>query len=160
MSAIALHQSEHFSDAERNADAAIVCFPSFHVIWAILSAIALGGTWRFLRIPSALFATLVIASTMSTGWHYATDVLGGLIIAAVSLLLAKWLQSKLQTTKAYEPPPIELMTMEKARLTVTECASVAVIVKAEVPGVVGAPEMMPVAGSSASPAGSVPVVTA
>jgi PAP2 superfamily len=67
--------------------AAIICFPSFHVIWAILSAAALWG-FRLFRIPVALFTTMIIISTVTTGWHYVTDVLGGVAIAGLSLFAA------------------------------------------------------------------------
>ena len=67
--------------------AAIICFPSFHVIWAILSAAALWG-FRLFRIPVALFTTMIVISTVTTGWHYVTDVLGGISIASLSLFAA------------------------------------------------------------------------
>jgi hypothetical protein len=66
----------------------IVCFPSFHVIWAILSAIALQSI-KWLRIPAAILAGLIVASTLTTGWHYGTDVLGGLLTCALSLWIAR-----------------------------------------------------------------------
>lgn len=68
--------------------AGIICFPSFHVIWAILCAAALWG-FRPLRIPLALFSAMVILSTMTTGWHYLTDVLAGIAVAYVSLAIAR-----------------------------------------------------------------------
>ena len=64
--------------------AGIICFPSFHVIWAILSARALWG-FRLLRIPIMLLSGMIILSTVTTGWHYFADVLGGLIVAVVSM---------------------------------------------------------------------------
>jgi membrane-associated phospholipid phosphatase len=66
----------------------VVCFPSFHVIWAILSAAALWG-FRPLRIPIALLSAMIIASTLTTGWHYFSDVLGGIAVAAISMAIAK-----------------------------------------------------------------------
>ena len=67
--------------------AGIVSFPSFHVIWAVLCARALWGFQR-LRIPLALLSGMIVISTMTTGWHYFSDVLAGLIIAFVSILIA------------------------------------------------------------------------
>ena len=67
---------------------AIVCFPSFHVIWAIFCVAALWG-FRFLRIPVSLLAGMIIISTVTTGWHYFIDVLGGIVIAGLSLAIAK-----------------------------------------------------------------------
>lgn len=66
----------------------LVCFPSFHVIWAILCANAFWG-FRPLRIPVAVLSALIIASTLTSGWHYFTDVIAGVLIAGVSLAIAK-----------------------------------------------------------------------
>jgi membrane-associated phospholipid phosphatase len=69
-------------------DAGVVCFPSFHVIWAILCAGAL-WTFRRLRVPVSILALLIVLSTMTTGWHYFSDVLAGIAIAALSIALAR-----------------------------------------------------------------------
>ncbi|QNI31529.1 phosphatase PAP2 family protein [Alloacidobacterium dinghuense] len=66
----------------------VVCFPSFHVIWAILSAVALQSI-KWLRVPAIVLAGLIIASTLTTGWHYGTDVIGGFFMCALSLASAK-----------------------------------------------------------------------
>jgi membrane-associated phospholipid phosphatase len=70
--------------------AAGISFPSFHVIWAVLSAAAL-CRFRWLRVPAAILAALIIASTLTTAWHYAIDVIGGLVIASISLVAADWI---------------------------------------------------------------------
>ena len=68
--------------------AGIVCFPSFHAIWAILCAQALWGI-RPLRIPVAVLSGMIVFSTMSTGWHYFCDVLAGAVVAALAIVIAK-----------------------------------------------------------------------
>jgi membrane-associated phospholipid phosphatase len=68
--------------------APIVCFPSFHVAWAIMCAVAYWG-FRPLRIPYCVLASMIILSTMTTGWHYFSDVLGGILLACISLAFAK-----------------------------------------------------------------------
>jgi membrane-associated phospholipid phosphatase len=68
--------------------AGVVCFPSFHVIWAILCAAALWG-FRPIRIPVALLSATIVVSTLTTGWHYFSDVLGGIAVAAISLSIAR-----------------------------------------------------------------------
>lgn len=66
---------------------AIICFPSFHVIWAIFCAAAL-WEFRLLRIPVCVFAGMIVLSTVTTGWHYFTDLVGGVILAILSLIIA------------------------------------------------------------------------
>ena len=90
----------HFtgSEVQRNCEAAIVAlhndigpakmaalitFPSFHVIWAVLSACALWSI-KPLRIPAAILAFLIVVSTVTTGWHYVADVVAGIIIVGIS----------------------------------------------------------------------------
>ena len=70
--------------------AGVVCFPSFHVIWAVLAAHTLWG-FRWLRIPAAVLAGLIIVSTMTLGWHYFIDVLAGLIVASAAVILSRLL---------------------------------------------------------------------
>lgn len=67
--------------------AGIICFPSFHVIWSILCVAAL---WylRPVRIPLVAVSAMIIVSTLTTGWHYFTDVLAGAVIAVFSLAVA------------------------------------------------------------------------
>jgi hypothetical protein len=75
----------------------VVCFPSFHVIWAVLCWRALWG-FRPLRVPVSILCTTIILSTMTTGWHYFTDVLGGLIVAAFCIAIAEWHRKSLGAT--------------------------------------------------------------
>jgi hypothetical protein len=64
-------------------DLGIISFPSFHVIWALLSARVL-WEFRWLRVPALVLAGMICLSTMTTGWHYFADVLGGVAIAVAS----------------------------------------------------------------------------
>src|SRR6266436_236750 len=79
-------------------EAGVVCFPSFHVAWAIFFAAALWG-FRWLRIPVAVVSGMVILSTMTTGWHYFVDVLGGIALAIISIVLAKRLMQRTETIR-------------------------------------------------------------
>jgi hypothetical protein len=69
-------------------DKGIICFPSFHVMLAIVSCIALCSI-RALRIPAILVASCIVVSTLTTGWHYVADVIGGLTLAVLADLFAK-----------------------------------------------------------------------
>jgi membrane-associated phospholipid phosphatase len=69
--------------------AGVVCFPSFHAIWAVLCGYAFSGFRRSVRIPVYVLAALMLLSTVTTGWHYVIDVLAGLMVAGVSLVIAR-----------------------------------------------------------------------
>ena len=71
------------------ATTAIVSFPSFHVALALLSAVYL-STFRRLRVTNWILAGLITISTVTTGWHYGIDVLGGIALAAVAAGAAEW----------------------------------------------------------------------
>jgi membrane-associated phospholipid phosphatase len=85
---LALH-----SGATASQMAGLLTFPSFHVIWAVLSAWALWSI-KPLRILAVIVAVLVVISTVTTGWHYVADVIAGLIISAASGLIANQIIGK------------------------------------------------------------------
>jgi len=58
------------------------------VIWAVLSSWALYSI-KPLRMLAGFVAFLVVISTVTTGWHYAADVIAGLMIAVGSWLLSE-----------------------------------------------------------------------
>jgi membrane-associated phospholipid phosphatase len=60
----------------------LICFPSFHTILAVLAAAAL-WTISYVRWPAALLAALIVISTVTTGTHYVTDVVAGLLVVVV-----------------------------------------------------------------------------
>lgn len=66
----------------------IVSFPSFHTVLAILASSAL---WRIrvLRVFIAGLCVAICVSTVTTGWHYVIDVIAGIVVAAVSHVLAR-----------------------------------------------------------------------
>ena len=65
----------------------IVCLPSFHAFWAIVSAQAL-FTFRYLRYPAIVVAGLITISTVTTGWHYGVDVIAGILMFGICTLLS------------------------------------------------------------------------
>jgi membrane-associated phospholipid phosphatase len=70
-------------------DAGFVSFPSFHVVLALLSAVCLGSAWRAVRVPVGVLAGLICVSTITTGWHYVTDVVGGLVLTILAIAAAR-----------------------------------------------------------------------
>lgn len=59
----------------------LITFPSFHTIWALLLAGAFVGSRLFW--PLALLNALVVFSTITTGMHYYTDVLVGIVVTII-----------------------------------------------------------------------------
>ncbi len=66
----------------------IVSFPSFHVVLAILSAVALSSIRR-LRVWAWMLCLLICFSAITTGWHYGVDVLGGVLLAGASIFATR-----------------------------------------------------------------------
>lgn len=62
----------------------LITFPSFHATWAILLALACAHR-RLLFTVVALLNTLVVISTLTTGWHYLADVIAGMLVALVAI---------------------------------------------------------------------------
>jgi len=71
------------------ADPAIVSFPSFHVVLAILCMVALWNVRR-LRWFSFALGFLICVSTVTTGWHYVVDIAGGLAVAWIADRMSRW----------------------------------------------------------------------
>jgi membrane-associated phospholipid phosphatase len=84
---------------------ALVSFPSEHVAVAILAARALSAI-RPLRKWIWMVSILVCCSTITTGWHYGIDVVGGIAVATFSAWLANvtcaWLEAS-RPAKPLEP---------------------------------------------------------
>lgn len=68
----------------------LITFPSFHTTWALLLAWSF-RPYRWLFVPMLLLNIGVAISTVTTGWHYGTDVVGGLFVAAVAVATTEWL---------------------------------------------------------------------
>lgn len=61
----------------------LITFPSFHTSWALLLAWGFRHS-RWLCIPMLILNLMVVVSTLTTGWHYGTDVVGGVVVAAIA----------------------------------------------------------------------------
>jgi len=66
---------------------AVVAFPSFHVILAVLSVVALWDL-RWIRWFAFTLGALICVSTLTTGWHYGIDVVGGLAVSYLAQEIA------------------------------------------------------------------------
>ncbi|MDK1104155.1 MAG: phosphatase PAP2 family protein [Actinomycetota bacterium] len=66
----------------------LVTFPSFHTAWALLLAYALRRHALFFSVGVVANAMIVL-STLTTGWHYLTDVLGGVLVTIIAILIAQ-----------------------------------------------------------------------
>ncbi len=83
----------------------MIAFPSFHVIWAVLvTYVAHQKRWLFCLLCG--LNTVLIASTILLGWHYALDVVAGFICAGLALQLATELEARYLTTRKCERPPL------------------------------------------------------
>jgi membrane-associated phospholipid phosphatase len=88
---------------------ALVSFPSFHTALAILCVIAL-WRWRLVRIPALLFGLLVCISTVTTGWHYEIDVIGGALVALIAYAVGSWaLRSSFKIQPWNASPSVDLV---------------------------------------------------
>jgi len=83
----ALRASGPFS-ADPNYKGGLISFPSFHVALAVMAAYTL-WPYRRLRWPAIVLAAMVVVSTVTTGWHYATDGIAGAALAVACIQLAR-----------------------------------------------------------------------
>jgi len=66
----------------------LITFPSFHVALAALGLFAL-WPFRWLRPIALAVAVLIAIATVTTGWHYASDGIAGILVAALGIVSAK-----------------------------------------------------------------------
>ena len=76
----------------RNAEG-LMTFPSFHTIWAVL-LIAAFYRVPYASWPIALLNVAVVISTVTTGMHYLTDVLAGLLVSAIVIYSTRGVEPK------------------------------------------------------------------
>ena len=88
----------------------LITFPSFHVVWAMLLALAFRRR-RWLFRASLVLNVAVIISTLSTGWHYLIDVLGGIAVCLAVLAVLHPLEKWLYAAPEDRPPQSPLRNL-------------------------------------------------
>ena len=86
---------------DRLKDSGVVAFPSFHVVLAVLSVVAV---WRIRWVKWFAFAVglLICVSTITTGWHYGIDVIAGLAVVLLSQVIANMVVEPVRVSAARE----------------------------------------------------------
>lgn len=74
----------------------LIAFPSFHVVWALLITYLMKD-WAVLCLITAVINGLLILSCVLLGWHYPTDILGGVILVIIALYYLKKLNHTRRT---------------------------------------------------------------
>ncbi len=78
---------------ERTLDTQANAFPSYHVIWIVLSMVVYVERFPRLRWFWYALGALVVASCVTTGQHALVDVLGGIVVGAALLKVNEIWQS-------------------------------------------------------------------
>ncbi len=81
-------QAEHTHQPIHFKMSSVIGFPSLHAVWTILSFYCLSQL-RWLKFPSIILCIITLFSIISTGWHFLSDVIAGVIISGLSIALAK-----------------------------------------------------------------------
>jgi membrane-associated phospholipid phosphatase len=71
----------------------ILAFPSFHAVVAVLTPLTLRG-YHWLFVPLLILDAAMLCSTVTEGAHYASDTLGGCVVAFAAYFLAKRVGSR------------------------------------------------------------------
>ncbi len=73
----------------------IVSFPSFHTILALLLIYVVRGCGLFSWVVG-IWGLGIVATTPVDGSHYLTDVIGGVVLLAITIAAVRWLEPRLE----------------------------------------------------------------
>ncbi|HVS31320.1 MAG TPA: phosphatase PAP2 family protein [Thermoanaerobaculia bacterium] len=66
----------------------IGAFPSLHVAFQTYAFLWMRRLWIYGQIVFGVFAVVILIGSVVTGWHYLVDGLAGIVLAAVSYMIA------------------------------------------------------------------------
>lgn len=91
-----LHALRAGAIGDLGAAQGLLCFPSFHTVFALLLARAWGAVLpRWAAAPLVALNAAIVLSTVPVGWHYLTDVVGGIGWTVVCALTVDRLAAQL-----------------------------------------------------------------
>ena len=98
---------EFLSDPAGGNAQSIAAFSSLHVSIFFTGALAahMLGLWRSVRVAAWVLLVLTIVATIYLGWHYVLDDVGGLVIGAMAIVLARILTGFGRPTAARPSTP-------------------------------------------------------
>lgn len=76
----------------------LVSFPSYHTAESLMFVWA-GLTVPYLRWPLVALNVIVLASVPVIGAHYLTDMVGGAVVAMLSIITAKWVMTRMASNR-------------------------------------------------------------
>lgn len=79
-------------------DGGMIAFPSFHVLWSVITVYTLRKTPAAFFAPILVLNVIAIVATLFLGWNYAIDILCGIFVGLISIYIAhRLIQSKWET---------------------------------------------------------------
>ncbi len=77
----------------------LITFPSFHSVWATLYIWGFFTAGRAIRLAAIVLNLFMLAATPLYGSHYLVDLIGGILVAGLSIWLAGLLLQQRSTTQ-------------------------------------------------------------
>jgi hypothetical protein len=75
-------------------DGGMIAFPSFHVLWSVITIYTLREAPRVLFVTLLLLNLTAIVATLLLGWNYAVDITCGILVSIFAIWLGKRLMTK------------------------------------------------------------------
>jgi hypothetical protein len=75
-------------------DGGMIAFPSFHVLWSVISIFAFRHFAKLLFIPILVLNIVAIIATLFLGWNYLVDITCGVLVGLAAIYFARRLMRK------------------------------------------------------------------